>query len=147
MCTKMSAEVKVLPQKIDKIIKMYTSILLKHFREEIKALVLIGSWARGDARDDSDIDILCICSRKLMDKILTETSGFNADLFMDGIENSINIHFVFTELLDFSKDNEYLLLYYASREGIPLHGKSFWEKVKNWVLKTSILVGYDEASK
>lgn len=143
----MSTKKKTLPQRISKIIKMYKSMILKEFGNDIKGLILIGSWARGDSYDNSDIDILCICGSKMMEKILIKTSEFNTDLYMEGIENTINLHFMFVDLLDFSRDNEYLLLYYASHEGMPLHGKEFWEKVKKWVLKTSILVGYNETSK
>ena len=46
--------------------------ILKEFREEIeklygkrlKSIILYGSWARGDATDDSDIDVLIILGGK-----------------------------------------------------------------------------------
>jgi len=138
----MSSLNQKISSRIRDIIKKYLNDLLSAFEKDIMALVLFGSWARGDARSDSDIDILCISSEKMLMDIFLKTSEFNADLMLKDINNRINLHFVPIEKLDFSKDNEYVLLFYASKEGMPLYGTSFWNKVKSWVLKTSYLVGY-----
>ncbi len=48
--------------------------ILKEFREEIeklygkrlKSIILYGSWARGDATEDSDIDVVIVLEREVI---------------------------------------------------------------------------------
>jgi len=131
-----------LPARIKGILEKYLDLVLSNFEKDIKVLVLFGSWARGDARPDSDIDILCISSKEKLKEIFHKTSEFNYNLMIKNVDNRINLHFVPLEILDFNKDNEYVLLFYATKEGFAIYGHAFWKKVKEWVLKTSYLVGY-----
>ncbi len=53
---------------------MRISDILKEFREELenlyqkrlKSIILYGSWARGDATEDSDIDLLIVLEGKVI---------------------------------------------------------------------------------
>lgn len=49
--------------KVDKQIEQVKRELIKHFPVGICAIILYGSWARGNARVDSDIDLLVIVKR------------------------------------------------------------------------------------
>ncbi len=49
-----------MPSKVQKILKKLKAELLRIYGEQIDSIVLYGSQARGDARKDSDIDVLLI---------------------------------------------------------------------------------------
>ena len=45
---------------LDPILKELKSGLTSLYRERLKRLILFGSWARGEATEDSDIDIVVV---------------------------------------------------------------------------------------
>ena len=49
-----------MPSKVQKILKKLKAELVRIYGEQIDSIVLYGSQARGDAREDSDIDVLLI---------------------------------------------------------------------------------------
>jgi predicted nucleotidyltransferase len=49
--------------KIQKILKKLKKELLRIYGESVESIILYGSRARGDARDDSDIDILIVLNK------------------------------------------------------------------------------------
>ncbi len=49
-----------MPTKIENIIKNLKKELLAMYGQNVDRIILYGSRARGDARDDSDIDILVV---------------------------------------------------------------------------------------
>ena len=49
------------PTDVEAIIGAVTAWALK--REDVRALALAGSWARGAAREDSDLDLLLLSER------------------------------------------------------------------------------------
>lgn len=49
-----------MPSKVQKILKKLKAELLRIYGEQIDSIILYGSQARGDAREDSDIDVLLI---------------------------------------------------------------------------------------
>jgi predicted nucleotidyltransferase len=97
--------------------------ILKEFREEIeklygkrlKSIILYGSWARGDATEDSDIDVLIVLERKVI-------PGKEIDRMID-IITDINLkHGVLISVYpiseeDYSKINSPLLIN-VRREGV-----------------------------
>jgi predicted nucleotidyltransferase len=64
--------------KIRKLLEAITEKLRKSFQENFKCLILYGSWAKGIARKDSDIDLLVVFKKvngntsKLLYKIETD---------------------------------------------------------------------------
>ena len=98
--------------------------ILKEFREEIeklygkrlKSIILYGSWARGDATEESDIDVLIVLEGKLI-------PGKEIDRMIDIITDInlkygvlISVYPVSEE--DYSTTNSPLLIN-VRREGVP----------------------------
>ncbi|MGB3458358.1 MAG: nucleotidyltransferase domain-containing protein [Halobacteriota archaeon] len=98
--------------------------ILKEFREEVenlyesrlKSIILYGSWARGDATEDSDIDLLIVLEGKVI-------PGKEIDKMID-IITEINLkHGVLISIYpvseeDYSTINSPLLIN-VRREGVP----------------------------
>jgi len=98
--------------------------ILKEFREEIeelygkrlKSIILYGSWARGDATEDSDIDVLIVLEGEVI-------PGKEIDRMID-IITDINLkHRVLISVYpiseeDYSTINSPLLIN-VRREGVP----------------------------
>ena len=98
--------------------------ILKEFREEVenlyenrlKSIILYGSWARGDATEDSDIDLLIVLEGKVI-------PGKEIDRMID-IITEINLkHGVLISIYpvseeDYSTINSPLLIN-VRREGVP----------------------------
>lgn len=98
--------------------------ILKEFREEVenlyqkrlKSIILYGSWARGDATEDSDIDVLIVLEGKVI-------PGKEIDRMID-IITEINLkHGVLISIYpvseeDYSTINSPLLIN-VRREGVP----------------------------
>ena len=103
---------------------MRISDILKEFREELenlyqkrlKSIILYGSWARGDATEDSDIDLLIVLEGKVI-------PGKEIDRMID-IITEINLkHGVLISIYpvseeDYSTINSPLLIN-VRREGVP----------------------------
>ena len=71
------------------LLDQYTEILQKIYRKHLKTVNLYGSYARGDYRDDSDIDIMILLDLSDMDikqyrhELSGETFDFNMDHDLD----------------------------------------------------------------
>jgi predicted nucleotidyltransferase len=98
--------------------------ILKEFREELenlyekrlKSIILYGSWARGDATEDSDIDLLIVLEEKVI-------PGKEIDRMIDVI-TEINLkHGVLISIYPVSEENYSTinspLLINVRREGVP----------------------------
>jgi len=103
---------------------MRISEILKEFREEIenlygkrlKSIILYGSWARGDATEESDIDVLIVLEGEVI-------PGKEIDRMID-IITEINLkHGVLVSVYPVSKEDYSTinspLLINVRREGVP----------------------------
>ena len=103
--------------KIRKLLEAITEKLRKSFQKNFKCLILYGSWAKGTARKDSDIDLIVMFKkvdgniRKLLYEIENDTEG----------ENSVTL--VSTTIEDFVKEK--IPLYTAVKK----EGKIIWGNV------------------
>jgi len=107
----------VISQKITKEIEDVLRALKAEFENNFLALILYGSWAKGKAREDSDIDLLAIFKR--VDKDVTKAVN---EIFSDievRHERSITVYFEY-----FSPDENYPLWFLLDE----IQNMSDWER-------------------
>ena len=102
--------------KIKEILKEFKEEIEKLYGKRLKAIILYGSWARGEAKDESDIDLLIVLKGKVV-------PGKEIDRMIDIITEInlkygalISIYPVSEE--DYSTVNSPLLIN-VRREGMP----------------------------
>ena len=78
-----------MPQKIHLLLDQYIEIIKEIYGEHLYRIVLYGSYARGNYRDDSDIDIMILSDlsdaelKKYSQKLCYKTYDFNMDHDID----------------------------------------------------------------
>lgn len=104
-------------ETIQDIIKSIREKIVERFGENLKCLILYGSWARGTAREHSDIDLLAVFAR--LDK---EIRKFLDDV-VSPIEKERSITLLSAGLNDFLKEK--IPLYTAiKKEGKVIYGNA-----------------------
>lgn len=77
-----------MPQIMSKLIKEYSTAVQKLYGSHLKQVILYGSYARGDFREDSDVDIMLLVD--LPDEKLNEFSDDLAELdFQYNVEHNV----------------------------------------------------------
>ena len=72
-----------MPVSMKTLLEQYTKILQKIYGKHLKSVILYGSYARGDYREDSDIDIMILLDLSDIDikqyrhELAGETFDFN----------------------------------------------------------------------
>ncbi|GCC10141.1 nucleotidyltransferase domain protein [archaeon] len=63
-----------LPQKIEKTLKEFVNMVMEKYEDRVEKIILFGSYARGEGKEESDIDVLVITTtdRFEMQKNLSE---------------------------------------------------------------------------
>lgn len=103
-------------KKIDEVIKEFRAEIEKLYGKSLKNIILYGSWARNEATEDSDIDMVVVLEGDIM-------PGKEIDR-MIGIITEINLkHGVLISVYPVS-EKDYLtlkspLLLNVRREGVP----------------------------
>ncbi|MBI3168929.1 MAG: nucleotidyltransferase domain-containing protein [Chloroflexi bacterium] len=102
---------------IRKILKKLKKELLLLYGENVEGIILYGSRARGDAREDSDIDILVILKRDFnYGEMLSRSSKLVASL---SLENDVVISRAFATKAQYETlQNPFLMN--VRREGVPV---------------------------
>ena len=78
-----------MPVTIKMLLEQYTEILRKIYGNHLKTVILYGSYARGDYKADSDIDIMILLDLSDMDikqyrhELSGETYDFNMEYDLD----------------------------------------------------------------
>ncbi len=107
-----------MPEKIFYLLQLYRKQLEKKCGKHIKEVILYGSYARGDFRSDSDIDILILVDLKdfkeCEDEIFDITYDFN-------MENDIEIMPIVQNMEHFNYwKNAYMFYRNVSMEGVAI---------------------------
>jgi len=102
--------------KIREILKEFREEIEKLYGKRLKSIILYGSWARGNATDDSDIDVLIILGGKVI-------PGMEIDRMIDiiteiNLEHGVLISVYPVSEKDYSTINSPLLIN-VRREGVP----------------------------
>jgi predicted nucleotidyltransferase len=103
--------------KIQKILKKLKKELLRIYGESVESIILYGSRARGDARDDSDIDILIVLNKDFnYSEMLRLSSQLVSSL---SLENDVVISRAFVTKTQYDK-LQIPFLMNVRREGVPV---------------------------
>lgn len=104
-------------QNLDRIIALVKQWFSEQYQENLEGLILYGSQARGDAKEDSDIDVLVVLKKVFnYREEIERTSKFIADL---SLEYDTVISRAFISAQRFQEENSPFLLN-IRREGVPL---------------------------
>lgn len=104
-------------QNLDRIIALVKQWFSEQYQENLEGLILYGSQARGDAKEDSDIDVLVVLKKAFnYREEIERTSKFIADL---SLEYDTVISRAFISAQRFQEENSPFLLN-IRREGVPL---------------------------
>jgi predicted nucleotidyltransferase len=103
--------------KIQKILKKLKKELLHIYGERVDSIILYGSRARDDARDDSDIDILIVLNKDFnYGEMLRLSSQLVSSL---SLENDVVISRAFVTKTQYDK-LQIPFLMNVRREGVPV---------------------------
>jgi predicted nucleotidyltransferase len=103
--------------KIQKILKKLKKELLRIYGESVESIILYGSRARGDARDDSDIDILIVLNKDFNYSEILRLSSQLISSF--SLENDVVISRAFVTKTQYDKLQSPFLMN-VRREGVPV---------------------------
>jgi predicted nucleotidyltransferase len=103
--------------KVRRILKQFKKELIAIYGDDIHSILLYGSRARGDARPDSDIDILIVLKKDFnYSEILKRSDNVAADL---SLENDVVISRVFVTEKDY-RERQIPFLMNVRREAIAI---------------------------
>jgi len=106
-----------IPQAIRPILQEVKAKLEAIYGERLRGIVLFGSWARGDATDGSDIDLLILLDG-VQDPVL-ELAEYSKEIYEIDLEYDVVISTVPVDAAQFAT-GELPLYVCARREGIAL---------------------------
>jgi predicted nucleotidyltransferase len=102
--------------KIKEVLREFRAELEKRYGDKLKNIILYGSWARGDATEKSDIDLLIVLGEEIipgkeMDRMIEIITEIN-------LKHNVLISVYPVSEKDYSTVNSPLLIN-VRREGVP----------------------------
>ena len=101
-----------------KALQEFVENLKKKHGNKIQKIILFGSYARGEDRDDSDIDVLVVTTEKRFE-MQKNLSGIAVDILLETGEY-ISAKAVSTEEYNFMKEINTGFYQNIAREGVPI---------------------------
>jgi len=102
-------------KQLRQILKEYRAALEKVLGDDLHAIILYGSQARGDAVEGSDIDVLCVMKRPVdYGELILRTSNITAEI---SLKYDVVLSRSFARLDDF-KTRQTPFLMNVRREGV-----------------------------
>jgi len=106
-----------MPTRIKKLLKEFKQGLVRIYGKRLKAIYLYGSYARGEARPDSDIDVLLVIKDDFnYIEMLKRSDNFAVSL---SLENDVVISRAFVSEKEY-KEKQSPFLINVRREGVPV---------------------------
>lgn len=111
----------VMSENLREILKRYVDDLCMLYGSRLKSVILYGSYARGNFREDSDIDILILVD--MADKEISEKGHSLSDVtFEYNFDNDLTIMPIVKNLDHFNKWlRAYPFYYNIKKEGVELY--------------------------
>lgn len=110
-----------MPQSIHDILKKYVEDVKKLYGNQLKTVILYGSYARGDYRADSDIDIMILVGMNEQE-IKKEERRLSKVTFEYDFDYDLNIMPIVKNIDHFNKWlRAYPFYYNVKKEGVELY--------------------------
>lgn len=132
---------KLAVKKRIELVKRFTNIVKEKFQPYVSAVIVFGSFARGDFKSSSDIDVLVIVddtsgrgiAPEMKDGMHKKMQGIGAQLDK---KLHIQLHLV-TEFWDYIRHGDAIFFNFV-REGVPVYDSGFFKPIKKLLLSGSV---------
>lgn len=108
-------------ENLRELLSKYVEDVRKLYGNALKVVILYGSYARGDFREDSDVDIMILVD--LTEDVIAEKGRFLSDITFDyNFENNLTIMPLVKNYNHFHKWlRAYPFYYHVKKEGVELY--------------------------
>jgi predicted nucleotidyltransferase len=131
------SELAWIPDDLIKSLSAITSFLRNSFEVEVWRIGLYGSWQRGDAKPDSDVDLAVFLNHEVAwfdseKGIVNRSDALKDNLRWQDVEKQANLHRLDSRIYSVAIITPAMLTYYASHG--PIHLQNWVYALKNCYL-------------